>query len=112
TTIVRALPADAAGSAPAVPVPQPAVEPPANPAAEPPPEPSAEPLPPLAPNERVSTRDEVIRDARDAYARRDRARLAADRGAALAARHPLAEWVDYWELRTRIVEIGPDEAQA
>jgi len=112
TTTVRVLPADAAGSAPAVPVPQPAVEPPANPAAEPPPEPAVEPLPPLAPNERVSTRDEVIRDARDAYARHDRARLAADRGAALAARHPLAEWVDYWELRTRIVEVGPDEAQA
>jgi soluble lytic murein transglycosylase len=69
----------------------------------------APPEPP--PIVRGNARDDVIRDARDAFARHDRNRLAADRASALAARHPLAEWVDYWELLNRIVEVGPSEIE-
>ena len=44
--------------------------------------------------------DRIVVDAREAAARRDRARLAELRTA--AAGHPLAMWVDYWELAQRL----------
>ncbi len=56
--------------------------------------------------------DSVVVDARDAARRRDRARLAADRAAALASNHPLALWVDYWELGNRLGEVSQSEVSA
>lgn len=56
--------------------------------------------------------DTVIRDAREAFGKRDRTRLAALRSVAVDSRHPLAPWADYWELTNRISEVQPEEATA
>jgi soluble lytic murein transglycosylase len=61
---------------------------------------------------RNNPRDQLIRDARDAFGRRDRVRLATLRDQAVASRHPLAQWVDYWELTQRITEVNADEIEA
>ena len=53
--------------------------------------------------------DATIVDARDALRRKDRDRLATDRGVAIAANHPLAMWADYWELANRIGEVQQAE---
>ncbi|HEY9065010.1 MAG TPA: transglycosylase SLT domain-containing protein [Burkholderiaceae bacterium] len=53
--------------------------------------------------------DATILDARDALRRKDRNRLAIDRAAAVAANHPLAMWVDYWELQNRIADVQQPE---
>jgi len=53
--------------------------------------------------------DAVILDARDALRKKDRNRLATDRGIAIAANHPLAMWADYWELQNRIGEVQQAE---
>jgi soluble lytic murein transglycosylase len=50
-----------------------------------------------------------IIDAREAFRKKDRGRLAALRGAAVAANHPLAMWPDYWELNNRIGEVQQAE---
>ncbi|EHR73061.1 soluble lytic murein transglycosylase-like protein [Burkholderiales bacterium JOSHI_001] len=55
---------------------------------------------------------EPIVDAREALRRKDRARLAQQRAAVLAAQHPLAPWVDYWELSLRLPEASVDEVEA
>ena len=73
-------------------------------------------LPPVTPANAPSAagsgpRDDVIRDAHEAFDRRDRAKLAAWRATAAAIHHPLAPWVDYWELTNRIVEVGPTEVE-
>jgi soluble lytic murein transglycosylase len=60
----------------------------------------------------VAAQDRLIIDARDAFGRRDKARLAADRDAALAASHPLAPWVDYWELSGRLTSASVTEVEA
>jgi soluble lytic murein transglycosylase len=54
--------------------------------------------------------DAVVVDARDALRRHDRARLAADR--AQVAGHPLAMWVEYWELLNRLNEAQQPELDA
>ena len=51
-----------------------------------------------------------IVEARDALRKRDRARLAALRQA--TAGHPLAMWVDYWELGNRLSEAQQGELDA
>jgi soluble lytic murein transglycosylase len=51
----------------------------------------------------------TIVDAREALRKKDRARLAALRNAAIAARLPLAMWPDYWELNNRIGEVQQAE---
>ncbi|MBS0448818.1 MAG: lytic transglycosylase domain-containing protein [Proteobacteria bacterium] len=56
--------------------------------------------------------DAAILDAREAWRKKDRVRLAALRTAVQSVDHPLAVWVDYWELVNRIAEIQPDEADA
>lgn len=53
-----------------------------------------------------------IREAREAFGRKDARRLAAAKDAAAAQKHPLAMWADYWEISTRISELQPTEAQA
>jgi soluble lytic murein transglycosylase len=55
---------------------------------------------------------EAVLDARDAFGKRDRARLAADRAATAAAQHPLAPWVDYWELTNRLGEVSQADLEA
>ncbi|GAP37596.1 soluble lytic murein transglycosylase precursor [Piscinibacter sakaiensis] len=55
---------------------------------------------------------EPLLDAREAWRKRDRARLAALRTAVLASRHPLAMWVDYWDLNLRLPEATVPEVEA
>jgi soluble lytic murein transglycosylase len=50
----------------------------------------------------VPAADAPIVEAREALRRNDRARLAALKASTAAARHPLASWVDYWELSVRL----------
>ena len=50
-----------------------------------------------------------IVDAREAFRKKDRNRLAALRSAAVGANHPLAMWPDYWELTNRIAEVQQAE---
>ncbi|HUP09066.1 MAG TPA: transglycosylase SLT domain-containing protein [Caldimonas sp.] len=64
------------------------------------------------PQARAQSGDTTIVDARDALKRHDRARLAADRAVAAAEKHPLAMWVDYWELSNRLSEAQQDELDA
>jgi soluble lytic murein transglycosylase len=59
----------------------------------------------------TTARDDVIRDARDAFFRRDRARLEVLRATALANRLALAPWVDYWELTNRLSEVSSPEIE-
>ncbi|HEY1392539.1 MAG TPA: lytic transglycosylase domain-containing protein, partial [Methylibium sp.] len=56
--------------------------------------------------------DTIVLDARDALRRQDKARLAAARTAIAATQHPLAMWVDYWELNNRLSEASQDELDA
>jgi len=46
-----------------------------------------------------------ILDAREAFRKRDRARLAALRESAVSERHPLAPWVAYWDANVRLSEL-------
>src|SRR5207245_3423975 len=55
--------------------------------------------------------DPVV-DAREAFRKKDRNRLVADRAAAIASQHPLAMWADYWELSNRINEATQTEVDA
>src|SRR6185295_3876065 len=54
----------------------------------------------------------TVVDARDAFRRHDRTRLAALKAQAAAERNPLAMWVDYWELTNRINEAQPADFAA
>ena len=56
--------------------------------------------------------DATVLDAREALRKKDRARLAMARATAAAERHPLAMWVDYWELNNRLVDAQQDELNA
>ena len=56
--------------------------------------------------------DDAVIDARDAFRKKDRARLATDRANALAVQHPLAQWADYWELTNRLADAQQDELNA
>jgi soluble lytic murein transglycosylase len=56
--------------------------------------------------------DNLIVDARDALRKKDRARLATLRAAAIAANQPLAMWADYWELGNRLNEAQQPELDA
>jgi soluble lytic murein transglycosylase len=60
----------------------------------------------------VQGADAIVVDARDALRRRDRDALAATRAAANAAQHPLAMWVEYWELQNRLVSAQQDDLDA
>ncbi len=71
-------------------------------------QPQAQAPQPLQPQ----TVDTPIVDAREAFRRRDRSRLLADRDAAAALRHPLAMWSDYWELTNRISDVQQPEVSA
>jgi len=66
----------------------------------------------VPPHARAQSGDATIVDAREALKKRDRARLAADRAVAAAEKHPLAMWVDYWELANRLNEAQQSELDA
>lgn len=51
-------------------------------------------------------------EARDAYRKRDRARLAALRDATASAQHPLAMWVDYWDANLRLNTLQQSDLDA
>ena len=53
--------------------------------------------------------DEVILRANEALLAKDGARLVALRQAATAQGHPLAQWVEYWELGLRLAELQQGE---
>jgi soluble lytic murein transglycosylase len=56
--------------------------------------------------------DNPILEAQEALRKRDNKRLASLRNATLADKHPLAQWVDYWELGNRITDATVDEVEA
>lgn len=58
----------------------------------------------------ASAGSDALVDAREALRRRDRARLASAKTA--TAGHPLAQWVDYWELNNRLAEASQPELDA
>ena len=60
----------------------------------------------------AQTGHDTILEAREAARKRDHSRLAAARAAALADQHPLAIWVDYWALGSRLSEARQDELDA
>jgi len=81
------------------------------------PQPPSAALPPVTPANapmaaRNDPKDQLIRDARDAFGRRDRARLAALRAQAISQKLQLAPWVDYWDLTQRLNEVDASEVEA
>jgi len=58
----------------------------------------------------AQTGDEALIDAREALRSKNRARLTALK--ASTAAHPLAQWVDYWELGNRLSEAQQPELDA
>jgi soluble lytic murein transglycosylase len=65
-----------------------------------------------APGVRAQSGDGLIIDAREALRKKDRQRLATLRASALAVNHPLALWVDYWELSNRLADAQQSELDA
>ena len=55
---------------------------------------------------------EPLLDARDAFRKRDRARLAALRETTAATQHPLAMWVAYWDANARLSELQQGDLEA
>jgi soluble lytic murein transglycosylase len=67
----------------------------------------------LAPRaSQAQTTDDLVLEAREALKKRDRVRLDVLRTATTFARHPLAQWVDYWELGNRLNEVQVGEVEA
>ncbi|HEU5296803.1 MAG TPA: transglycosylase SLT domain-containing protein [Burkholderiaceae bacterium] len=64
-----------------------------------------------APAPAAPAASDPINDAREALRKRDAKQLAALRSATLADKHPLAQWVDYWELGNRIGEATVAEVE-
>jgi soluble lytic murein transglycosylase len=60
----------------------------------------------------VDPAHQTLLEAREALRKKDRNVLAAARATAMAAKHPLAIWADYWELTNRIAEVQQDELDA
>ena len=56
--------------------------------------------------------DLPIRQAREAFGKKDRVRLAALREATQNSQHPLASWVDYWDISLRLKEARAEEVDA
>ncbi|MEY2893289.1 MAG: hypothetical protein RJA98_3197 [Pseudomonadota bacterium] len=61
---------------------------------------------------RAEPGDALVQEARDVLRKRDKTRLAQLRAATLAQQHPLAQWVDYWELNNRLSDASVDEVEA
>ena len=65
-----------------------------------------------APPAHAQSDNQTILEAREAFRKKDRSRLAAARAVAQADRHPLAQWVEYWELTNRLGSAQQDELDA
>jgi soluble lytic murein transglycosylase len=57
-------------------------------------------------------RADLVIEAKDALRLKDRKRLAALTVEAQQQQHPLAPWIDYWELGLRLAEVGQPELDA
>ncbi len=66
----------------------------------------------LLPGVQAAVGDDSIVQAREALGRKDKVQLAAARASAIATGHPLAMWVDYWELGNRLAEAQQAELDA
>ena len=55
---------------------------------------------------------DVVVEAREALRKKDGARLAQLRERAIGIQHPLAQWVDYWELGNRLAQAQQPELDA
>jgi soluble lytic murein transglycosylase len=60
----------------------------------------------------VTVATDLALDARDALRRRDTAQLATLRDISASQRHPLASWIDYWELNNRLATAQQGELDA
>ena len=60
----------------------------------------------------AQTGNDAIVEARAAFIKHDGNRLSVLRATALAEHHPLAMWVDYWQLNNRLFAAGSDEVEA
>ena len=56
--------------------------------------------------------DDAVLQAREGLRKKDAAQLAAARQAVNRASHPLAPWVEYWELGSRLASAQPSELDA
>ena len=56
-----------------------------------------------------ASRDSLILDAREAFGKRDKNRLAAALTAVRRAKHPLTPWVEYWDMNLRMSELTASE---
>jgi soluble lytic murein transglycosylase len=74
----------------------------------------AQPVTPSAsaPRSAQQIADDIVLQARDALRKRDRTALATARQAITSVGHPLAQWVDYWELQNRLSEAPQSELDA
>ncbi|MEO8155117.1 MAG: transglycosylase SLT domain-containing protein [Rhizobacter sp.] len=61
---------------------------------------------------RAQTGNDAVIEAREAFRKRDTSRLTALRATVMAERHPLAMWVDYWQLNNRLFAASADEVEA
>ncbi|HWP20015.1 MAG TPA: transglycosylase SLT domain-containing protein [Burkholderiaceae bacterium] len=66
----------------------------------------------VAPAPVQAQQGDLVLQAREALRKRDGRQLAAAKEQALAQQHPLAMWVDYWELLNRLPEASPEEVRA
>ena len=64
------------------------------------------------PAAQAQTGGDTIVDAREAFRKKDRNRLAAARAAALAAQHPLAMWTEYWDLTSHLSDLQQTDLDA
>ena len=64
----------------------------------------------LLPQAVAQTPHRVVIDAREAFGKRDRVLLT--NAAVQARQHPLAQWVEYWELTNRLSSAQVDEVEA
>ncbi len=58
------------------------------------------------------TGGDTIVEAREAFRKKDRNRLAAARAAALAAQHPLAMWTEYWDFTSHLADLQQGDLDA
>ncbi|HRD98090.1 MAG TPA: lytic transglycosylase domain-containing protein, partial [Rubrivivax sp.] len=66
----------------------------------------------LLPPAGAASGDDTVVQAREAFGRKDKVQLAAAHAAVKAAGHPLAMWVDYWELGNRLASAQQAELDA
>jgi soluble lytic murein transglycosylase len=61
------------------------------------------------PQARAQAEHQVVLDAREAFRKKDRTQLVA--ASVAAQRHPLVQWIEYWELSNRLAGAQVDEIE-